>query len=86
MARLLYSKEQASGGNPIKLQEIQDIGSSLKVALEMAAKCEPGTMGRVWPAGGQRRRWPSWLSCFMERPLPLLQAVEARLLKAKPGY
>jgi hypothetical protein len=62
------------------------IGSSLKVALEMAAKCQPGTrgMGVAW------RRTEEALAKLVEllmeeRALPPLQAVEARLLKAKRG-
>lgn len=45
ITRLLYAKEQAGDGHPVKLQEIADIGRSLKIALDMT-KCEPGAMGQ----------------------------------------
>lgn len=45
ITRLLYGRELENEGNPLKLQEIADIGKSLKVALDMT-KCEPGSMGQ----------------------------------------
>lgn len=45
ITRLLCANEQAGDGHPVKLQEIADIGRSLKIALDMT-KCSPGSMGQ----------------------------------------
>lgn len=84
ITRLLYAKEQANGGHPVKLQEIADIGRSLKIALDMAVTCSPGAMGQ----GVAFERCDRALEALSEllkeeRALPLLQTVEARVLKLK---
>lgn len=85
ITRLLWAAEQARGGHPVRLQEISDIGRSLRVALDLA-KGEPGTMG-MRTAWDRTDRAIEALAELLkeERALPLLQTVEARLLKVKRG-
>ena len=83
ITRMLYAKEQTSGGHPVKLQQIADIGRSLRLALDMA-KAGPGTMG-------MRTAWSRTDDAIEalgellkdEQALPLLRTVETRLLKLK---
>ena len=86
ISRLLYAKEQAGEGHPIKLQQIEDVGRSLKVALDLAAKCEPGTMG-MKTAWERTEEALATLGDLLreEMALPLLQTVGARLLKIRRG-
>jgi hypothetical protein len=82
-----YAKEFAADGNPIRLQEIADVGRSLKVALEMATTCGAGTMGMrsAWDrADGAIEALSALLS--EERALPLLKTVEFRLLRIRRRF
>jgi hypothetical protein len=84
ITRLLYAAEQARGGHPVKLQEIADIGRSLKIALDMAVTCSPGAMGQA-VAFDRCDKAIEKLSDLLqeERALPLLQTIEARVLRLK---
>jgi hypothetical protein len=86
ITRLLWAKEQASGGHPIKLQEIADVGKSLRVALDLAVKCEPDTMGHraAWDRADNA---VEALGALLkdEQALPLLQTVSRRMLKIRQG-
>jgi hypothetical protein len=84
ITRLLYAKEHAADGRPVKLQEIADVGRSLKMALDMATKCEAGTIG-MRAAWDRADNAVEALSALLaeERALPLLHTVQARLLKIR---
>lgn len=86
ITRLLYAKEQAGDGDPMKLQQIADMGRSLKIALDMAVKCEPGSMGMkvAWERADAAIETLSEL-LKEERALPLLQTVQARMGKIRRG-
>lgn len=85
ICRLLYAKERAAGGHPMKLQQIADIGRKLKVALDL---CKSGQDNM-----GMRAAW-SYADDAVEalgellkeeRALPLLETVGARMLRLKRG-
>lgn len=86
ICRLLYAKEQADGGHPVKLQEIADVGASLKVALEMTM-CEPGSMGQgvAWE---RTERALEQLGVLLkdQQVQPLLDTHAHRLLKLKRAF
>lgn len=86
ICRLLYAKEQANGGHPLKLQEIADIASSLKIALEMA-KCDPGSMGQgvAWE---RTERALEQLGALLkgQEVQPLLDTLANRMLKMKRSW
>lgn len=86
ITRLVYAKELASGGNPIKLQEIADVGRSLKIALDMVVKCSPGTMG-MGVAWDRSNDAVEALGALLkdEKALPLLETVGRRMLKIRQG-
>ena len=83
ITRLLYAKEQADGGHPVKLQEIADIGRSLKIALDMT-KCQPGSMGQgvAWERAEKALQE---LGALLkdQQVQPLLDTLGSRLLKIK---
>lgn len=85
ITRLLYAREQEASGHPLKLQEIADIGKSLKVALDMT-KCEPGSMGQgvAW----NRAEEALEKLCDLlkeEQAATLLRTLGNRMLKIKRG-
>lgn len=83
ITRLLYAKEQAGDGHPVKLQEIADIGRSLKIALDMS-KCEPGSMGQgvAWQRSEEALEKLGDLLKGQEVQ-PLLDTLGSRMLKIK---
>lgn len=86
ITRLLYAKELEAGGNPVRLQEIVDIGKSLKVALSMT-KCAPGSMGQgvAW----HRSEEALQQLCVLlkeEQAAALLRTLGNRLLKLKRAF
>jgi hypothetical protein len=84
IARLLYAAEQANGGHPVRLQEIADVGRSLKAAMAIASEAEPGSLGM---ANAWRKTEDATALLVRliadERALPLVEAAEARMLKVK---
>ena len=86
ITRLLWAKEQASDGHPVRLQEIADIGKSLRVALDMAAKCPPESMG-MRASWDRADKAVEALGALLkdERALPLLETVSRRMLKIRQG-
>lgn len=84
ITRLLYAKEQANGGHPMKLQEIADIGRSLKIALDMAVTCSPGAMGQGVAFGRCDDAIEKLGALLKDQQVgPLLETVGARILKLK---
>jgi hypothetical protein len=85
ITRLLYAKEQAGDGHPVKLQLIADIGRSLKIALDMT-KCSPGSMGQgvAW-ARAEKALEELGVLLKEQQVQPLLDTVAHRMLKIKRG-
>ena len=84
ITRLLYAAEQSRGGHPMKLQEIADIGRSLKIALDMAVTCSPGAMGQGVAFTRCDDAIDKLGALLKDQQVgPLLQTVEARILKLK---
>lgn len=87
ITRLLYAKEQANGGHPLKLQEIADIGSSLRVALDMTVKCEAGSMGMGVAFSRAEDAIEKLGALLKEQQVqPLLDTVSNRILKIKRAF
>jgi hypothetical protein len=86
ITRLLWSKEQASGGHPVRLQEIADLGRSLRVALDMATACPVDSMG-MSAAWDRANDAVEALGALLkdEMALPLLETVGRRMLKIRQG-
>jgi hypothetical protein len=86
ITRLLWAKEQANGGHPMKLQEIADIGRSLKIALDMT-KCEPGSMG-MGVAWDRAEKALEQLGVLLkdQQVQPLLDTLGNRMLKIKRAF
>lgn len=84
IARLLYAAEQANGGHPLRLQEIADVGQSLRAALDAAAKNRPGSLGmsNAWRRTEEAAQQLGRL-IGDGRAFPLIEAAEARMLKVK---
>jgi hypothetical protein len=84
LARLVYAVELARGGHPVRLQEIGEVGRSLKEALEFATRSRPGTLGmqQAWLRADAATEALGRLIAE-DRALPLVHAVEARMLKIK---
>lgn len=83
ITRLLYAKEQAGDGHPVKIQEIGDIGRSLKIALDMT-KCSPGSMGQGVAWERAEAALEQLGALLKEQQVqPLLDTLGARMLKMK---
>ena len=85
ITRLLYAKEQAGDGHPVKLQQITDIGRSLKIALDMT-KCSPGSMGQGVAWERAEKALEELAVLLKEQQVqPLLDTLGNRMLKIKRG-
>lgn len=81
---VLYRGERDGGGNPIRLQQLADIGSTLKLALELAGKCGPGTLGRR-AAWDHAENATASLGAFVGDEMPVAPAVRAAAARLRRG-
>ena len=78
--RALYRAELAAGGNPMRLQQLVDIGRMLHTALELS-RVEPDTIGHC-AAWGWAGKAVTALGAFIGEDMalaPLLRATAAKL-------
>jgi hypothetical protein len=86
LVRVLYADWCASGAGPIELEELRAIGESLNVALGLAAKTQPNTMGHrtAWARAEDATRQ---LGALVGKHSSLVSAVRtasARVVGAPP--
>jgi len=81
ITRALYRAELAAGGDPVRLQQLADVGGMLREALELS-RGEPDTLGH-------RAAW-SWaekatraLGEFVGETMPIAPAIRAAVAKLK---
>ena len=82
IARALYRAELAAGGNPVRLQELVEIGKLLADALELSARTEPDTIGHR-AAWSKAQRATAALGAFVADDMPLAPVLRATAAKLR---
>ncbi len=78
VVRALYRALRAESGHPVTLEDLRTIGSELVEALELARKCDAGTLGHV-AAWAKAERATAALGKLVQESMPLKPAVEAAI-------
>jgi hypothetical protein len=84
LVEVLYRGERDGEGNPIRLQQLADIGRTFKLALELAGKCGPGTLGRR-AAWDHAENATASLGGFVADDTPIAPAVRAAAARLTRG-
>ena len=86
LVRVMYADWSTSGAGPIELEELRAIGESLNLALSLAARTKPNTMGHrtAWARAEEATRQ---LGVLVGKRSPLestVRAASARVIGAPP--
>jgi hypothetical protein len=79
ITRALYRAELAAGGDPVRLQQLVDVGGLLRRALDLS-KGQPDTIGHraAWMWAEQAT---AALGAFVGEQLPLAEVLRATMVK-----
>jgi hypothetical protein len=86
LVRVMYADWSTSGAGPIELEELRGIGESLHIALSLAAKTKPNTMGHrtAWARAEEATRQLGTLVSRHASLLSTVRAASARVVGAPP--
>ena len=87
LVRVMYADWCASGAGPIELEELRAIGESLNVALGMALKTKPNTVGHrgAWLRAEEATRQLAALVGQHTSLVSTVRAASARVVGAPPA-
>jgi hypothetical protein len=81
IVRALFAAGLQNKGQPIDLEALREIGSDLATALDLAARCEPDTLGHV-AAWNRAERATKALGELIDRAMPLRPVLDAAVARA----
>jgi hypothetical protein len=73
------------GTEPLKRQRLHRIGESLKIAIDLAIDCAPGTMGQraAWQRAEEAVRELGALVELTDRAAPIISAAAAAAMRSR---
>lgn len=87
LVRVMYADWCASGAGPVELEELRAIGDSLHIALNLACKTKPNTMGQrtAWARAEEATRQLGALVGKHSSLESTVRTASARVVGAPPG-
>ncbi len=81
IVRALFAAGLENKGHPVELEALRQIGSDLATALDLAARCEPDTLGHV-AAWNRAERATKALGELIDSTMPLRPVLDAAVARA----